>query len=350
VSNLERHDAIAATFLYEVPVSAIAALGANRTTGCSSRVGSGPVKLSVGLPTHRVDRASELVTADAVAQLASAAEASGFDAVFVTDHPFPADGWLAHGGHHALDPLVALAFAAAATRTLRLHTNLFVAAYRNPFVSAKAVATLDALSGGRVILGVGAGYLEGEFDALGARFDERNDATDEAIVAMRAAWSGESVTMKGRDFDARGNTMLPRPAQRPGPPIWIGGNSKRAIRRAVELGDGWSPMPSPARASARLRTPGLETLDDLRERLRYAAEHAAAVGRDAPLDVAFMPVGLDMFTNARLDASRTVDGIAALADAGVTYAIVTLPGETRAEVVANLQQFGAEVIPRVAGL
>ncbi len=136
------------------------------------------MRLSVGLPTHRVDRADEFVTADAVAQLAAAAEAAGFDAVFVTDHPFPTDGWLAHGGHHALDPLVALAFAAAATRTLRLHTNLFVLAYRNPFVSAKAIATLDVLSGGRVILGVGAGYLEGEFDALGAPFDERNDATD----------------------------------------------------------------------------------------------------------------------------------------------------------------------------
>ncbi len=308
------------------------------------------MRLSVGLPTHRVDRADEFVTADAVAQLAAAAEAAGFDAVFVTDHPFPADGWLAHGGHHALDPLVALAFAAAATRTLRLHTNLFVLAYRNPFVSAKAIATLDVLSGGRVILGVGAGYLEGEFDALGAPFDERNDATDEAILAIRAAWSGESVTMKGRAFDARANTMLPRPVQRPGPPIWIGGNSKRAIRRAVELADGWSPMPSPARAASRLRTPGLETLDDLRVRLAYAAEHAAAVGRDAPLDVAFMPAGLDMFTNAGLDADRVVDWIAEAADAGVTYGVVTLPGETRDELVANLTEFGERVIPRVASL
>src|SRR5207247_1106309 len=97
-----------------------------------------------------------------------AGEAAGLDAVFGTEHPFPGDAWLAHGGHHALDPLVALSFAAAATTRLRLQTNLYIAAYRNPFLSAKAVATLDVLSGGRVILGVGTGHLGPEFVALGA--------------------------------------------------------------------------------------------------------------------------------------------------------------------------------------
>jgi probable F420-dependent oxidoreductase len=308
------------------------------------------VKVSVGLPAHRVDRAEEFVTAEAVAELATVAEGAGFDAVFVTDHPFPADPWLAHGGHHALDPLVALSFVAAATRTLRLHTNLYVAAYRNPFVSAKAIATLDALSGGRVILGVGAGYLEAEFEALGVSFDERNELTDEALRAMRAAWTGESVSMSGHHFRAAGNTMLPRPAQAGGPPVWIGGNSKRAIRRAVEAADGWSPMPSPARAAGRLRTPGLETLDDLRDRIAYARQHATDVGRVRPLEIAFMPIGLDMFANATLDVDATVDALDQLAGVGVTYAIVTLPGESRRELVDNLRAFGDGVIPRIAAL
>src|SRR5256884_3273244 len=148
-------------------------------------------------------------------EIAAASEAAGFDAVFVTEHPFPGDAWLAHGGHHALDPLVALSFAAAATTRLRLQTNLYIAAYRNPFLSAKAVATLDVLSGGRVILGVGAGYLEPEFAALGVDFEERHELTDEALHAMEAARAGESVALDGRHFTATGNTMLPRPVQSP---------------------------------------------------------------------------------------------------------------------------------------
>jgi probable F420-dependent oxidoreductase len=308
------------------------------------------MKVSVGLPTHRVDRPEEFVTAAAIGEIAAAAEHAGFDAVFVTDHPFPADTWLAHGGHHALDPLVALSFAAAATSTLRLHTNLFVLAYRNPFVSAKGIATLDALSGGRVILGVGAGYLDAEFAALGVSFDERNELADEAIAMMRRAWTGESVNVTGLHFEVEGHTMLPRPAQPTGPPIWIGGNSKRAIRRAVELADGWSPMPSPARFASRLRTPGLETLDDLRARLEYANEHASHVGRVDPLEIVFMPLGLDMFRNASLDVDGTVKSMAELAEAGVTYATVNLPGDTRAELRDNIREFGEAVLPAVAGL
>lgn len=308
------------------------------------------MKVSVGLPTHRIDKPREFVTAAAIGDMSVTAEAAGFDAVFVTEHPFPADDWLAHGGHHALDPLVALSFAAAATRTLRLHTNLFVLAYRNPFVGAKGIATLDALSDGRVILGVGSGYLESEFSALGVAFDERNDLTDEAIVMMRQAWRGESMVATGRHFDVAGHTMLPTPGQAAGPPIWIGGNSKRAIRRAVELGDGWSPMPSPARFARRLRTPGLETLDDLRARLEYAREHASTVGRRDPLEVVFMPLGLDMFHNASLDVDATIKSLADLAGAGVTYATVNLPGETRGELLENLRAFGEHVLPAVAQL
>ena len=163
------------------------------------------MRISLGLPTHRVDLGDELVSAGAIATQSRVAEAAGFDAVFVTDHPFPGEDWLVHGGHHALDPLIALSFAAAATTRLRLHTNLYIAAYRNPFVSAKAVATLDVLSAGRVILGIGAGYLEPEFAALGVDFAQRNDLTDEAITAMKAAWTGEKVERSGRTFDAPGN-------------------------------------------------------------------------------------------------------------------------------------------------
>lgn len=305
------------------------------------------MKVAVQLPTHRVDRFDELASASAITELAVAGEEAGFDATFVTEHPFPADRWLATGGHHALDAMVALSFAAAATSRIRLLTNLCIPAYRNPFLLAKSVSTLDALSGGRVVLGIGAGYLEEEFAALGASFEERNERTDEAITAMRAAWTGESVTLQGAHFDAVGNTMLPAPAQPGGPPIWIGGNSRRAMRRAVEMADGWAPMPSPAKAQKRLHTPPIENLDDLGERIDEATEAARAHGRTSPLEIVFMPLGLDMFTNAPVDAAKTLESIRALEAVGVTYATTTVPGDTRAEMLANFATFRDEILPNV---
>lgn len=302
------------------------------------------------LPAHRVDRFDELASASAITELAQAAETAGFDAGFVTEHPFPGDRWLRSGGHHALDPFIALAYAAAATTTLRLHTNLFIPAYRNPFLAAKTIASLDVLSGGRVILGIGAGYMEAEFEALAVSFDERNDLTDEAIVAMRAAWTGESVVMAGSHFRVEGNTMLPRPAQPGGPPIWIGGNSKRAIRRAVELADGWSPMPNPSKSASRRHSPALETLDHLRERLAYAHEHATTVGRTAPLEVVFMPLGLDMFSNAPLDPPAAIASISDLAAAGVTYVVMSVPGDTRDDMLANIATFRDHIGPEITSL
>lgn len=308
------------------------------------------MRASVQLPTHRLDRFDELSSLGAITDVSQAAEAAGFDAVFVTEHPFPADRWLETGGHHALDPFVALAVAAAATTAVRLHTNLCIPAYRNPFLLAKAVASLDALAGGRVILGIGAGYLEEEFAALGVAFEERNDLTDEAIVAMRAAWTGESVVMRGSHFDAAGNTMLPTPGRRGGPPIWIGGNARRAVRRAVDLADGWAPMPSPARASRRLHTPGIETLADLAARIEELRGMEREAGRTTPLEVVFMPEGLDMFSNAPVDPPAVLASIRALAAAGVTYATLTVPGETRAQLIANIEIFGTEILPEVARL
>ena len=208
------------------------------------------MKFSVQLPTDRVEKLEEFAQADAIAEMALAIETAGFDACYVTEHPFPADDWLEANGHHALDPFVSLSAAAMVTRHLRLHTNLIVLPYRNPFLTAKSIASLDALSGGRVIMGIGAGYLEGEYAALGADFANRNDITDDAIKAMQAAWGGKSVRRGGELYEATGNTALPRPIQRPHPPLWVGGNSRIAIRRAARSAQGWSPFPLPAAHAA----------------------------------------------------------------------------------------------------
>jgi probable F420-dependent oxidoreductase len=299
------------------------------------------MKFSVGLPTDRVDAPDEFVTGAAVAEMALAAEEAGFSACYVTDHPFPDDRWLATGGHHALDPMVVLAVAGAATTTLRLQTHVFVLAYRNPFLSAKSVLSLDRLSGGRVILGVASGYLRPEFGALGVDFDERNELTDEAIDAMVAAWTTDGVALDGRHFHARGNTMAPRPITQPHPPIWVGGNSKLAIRRAVERAQGWLPFPNPQAASRALKTPALETVADLQERLDYARAHAEAVGRTEPLDICCALFTRTLGGPPTDDPYALRDEIAALEALGVGWITVQFDAATRKDWRTDMERFAA---------
>jgi len=299
------------------------------------------MRFSVQLATERVDRPDEFLTASAIGEMARAVEEAGFDACFVTDHPIPEDGWLASGGHHAVDPFVALAVAAAATERILLHTNLLVLPYRNPFLTAKAVATLDVASRGRVVLGVGAGYLAGEFAALGVDVGERNELADEALDAMKCAWTGASVSFEGRHFRAEEVRALPRPVQRPHPPLWIGGNSKRAIRRAVEHGDGWAPFPAGGRMAERTGTAAIRGLEDLRARIGYAREHAERVGRTAPLDVAFIPFGFRMTPGEPADLDALLEALPAYEAAGVTWLSLGIPCHDRAEYHTKLTHLAA---------
>ena len=184
--------------------------------------------------THPCD--PQLVSGAGVAAIARAAEAAGFHGYGFTDHPAPTQRWLDAGGHDSVDPFVAMGYAAAHTQTLRLIPNVVVLPYRNPFIVAKAGATLDLLSGGRFTLAVGVGYLKGEFAALGVDFEQRIEIVDESLEVLRAIWSGDDVSFAGKRFDARGITAHPRPAANP--PIWIGGNTGRARQRVAEFGDG----------------------------------------------------------------------------------------------------------------
>jgi probable F420-dependent oxidoreductase len=282
-----------------------------------------------------------------IARLAQAVERAGFHGFGFTDHPAPTDRWLKAGGHDALDPFVALGYAAAVTTTLRLVPNIVVLPYRNPFVVAKAGATLDLLSGGRFTLAVGAGYLKGEFAALGVDHAERNELFDEALAVLRAIWTGDDVTVEGRHFSARGITAHPRPASDPHPPIWIGGNSSRARQRVAEHGDGWCPFPAPAIVATTARTASLDTpeafaeaVDDLRRRLD-------AAGRDpASVDVCFSnPAGGDP-AGEGFDAEAHLEGLASLAEAGVTWVQVGLPGDSAQHAVEVAQRYGEQVIAR----
>ncbi len=283
------------------------------------------------------------LTQEAVAEIARAAETAGFEAVAVTEHPIPFDPWLEGGGHDALDPFVALSFAAAATSRLKLLTNLTVVPYRNPFMLAKSAATLDRLSNGRLILGCGTGYLKEEFDALGVDFEQRNALFDESLEILRRTWSAESVTYRGLHFEAVGNTANPAPAQSR-IPIWIGGNSKLSRRRAAEKAEGWMPIPNPRALGSRRRTVHLDDLDDLREILSYMLDHAKSIGRKDPIDVFFPAIegvsakGIDLTTHtAYLDE---------LAEIGVSWALAPVGGSSLESMLEAITWYGRKVINR----
>lgn len=291
-------------------------------------------RVSLGLPVDRVEHGPELVSGAAVAELARGYERHGFDALYVTDHPAPDDRWLAGGGHHALDPAAVLSAAAIATARIRLHTNVFVLPYRNPFLAAKSLASVDVLSGGRLIAGVAAGYLRPEFDSLGSTFDERGALLDEALELLPQIWAGTSVERGGRSWSSRGTTSLPRPVQRPHPPIWVGGNSTTAMRRAVRHGQGWSPFPTPAGAGRGLKTAEIVDVEALSARLVALREMCEEQGRTEPLEVCFVPFSLAGYLDDPVGGlGPLVEEVAALAALGVDWVALSVPGSTRSEVL-----------------
>lgn len=297
------------------------------------------MRYSLQVPVSRVDAGDEFISAEAICEMARAAEGAGFDACSVSEHPFPPLNWLNSGGHHTLDPLVTFGIMAAVTTRLRLHAGVWVLPYRNAFLSANALASLDAASGGRLIAGVAAGYLEAEFRALGADFEHRNEVSDQVLRDMKQAWTGEPMEISGVSHRLR-----PLPHQKPHPPIWVGGNSRRAIRRAVDMGDGWMPFPNTEKAAPRTRTAKIETLDDLAERIGYAREYASRVGRKAPLDICFVPFGRRMDSHESFEPDSFLDHASELAAMGVTWLLVALPGDTRSALCESIVSFGETVI------
>lgn len=183
-----------------------------------------------------------LASAQGTIDLARRAEELGFDSVWVGDHILYPPDVAARFGTEFYEAVTTLAFVAAATRRVRIGTAVLVLPYRNPLVLAKELATLDVLSGGRLTVGVGVGWLEAEFAALGAPFGERGAATDEYVAIIRALWTEPRPKFSGRFFQFPEMLFSPRPAQQPAPPIWVGGDTDRAFRRAAELGDGWLPI------------------------------------------------------------------------------------------------------------
>lgn len=291
------------------------------------------------LITHPYERA--LVTREGLVRIARAAEDAGFDGIGFTDHPAPSQKWLDGGGHDALDPFVALAVVAAVTDRLRLIPNIVVLPYRNPFVVAKASATLDALSGGRFVLSTATGYLRSEYRALGVEFEERNARFDEALEVLHGVWTQDEFSYEAPGFTAMGVTANPKPAK---VPIWIGGNSPLTRRRVASHGDGWNPFPAPAWLAKTARTIPLEGLDDLAPMLDHLWAQVDAAGRARDeIDVAFT-TGLPGPADPAFAADAHLDMLDAMAALGITWSSITVPGDSVDAAVEALERYGAEVI------
>lgn len=260
---------------------------------------------------------------------AKAADQAGFFYVAICDHIAIPRAYAPAMSTTWFNPIASLGFIAAHTTHTRLMTNIWVAPYRHPLDTAKAFATIDALSGGRVILGVGAGHVQGEFEALGIPFEERGRLLNEAIDEVKAAWSDEFVHDMGQ---------RPRPVQQPRPPIWVGGSGKPALRRVAERGDGWIPQGTPRK--------------HMPEQIAYLLGHRDKVRPDAHIDVGVITeycyVGeppWEMQHTISGPPERIAESLNEYGRMGVSHLQIRLQSRSCDELCDQIAAFGAEVGP-----
>jgi probable F420-dependent oxidoreductase len=274
----------------------------------------------------------------ALVDLAVRAEELGFDSVWTHDHVFNVGHVFDRiGGRPYYEPLTMLSFVAARTRRVRLGTSVLVLPYHNPIRLAKTAATLDVLSGGRLILGVGVGSIEQETTAMGSPFTERGRFSDEAIEVMRTLWAEEDPSFDGEYWRFEGMKFSPKPLQKPSIPIVVGGVSRAAIRRAACTGDGWQPL-------------GLSP-DALAEGMAQLREEAQAHDRDP----AKIPVSITLGVGAPgargrhalgADPAEIRRNVKAFEDLGVDALIVSANTSDPRQARSTLETLAREVLGR----
>jgi len=263
---------------------------------------------------------TDMLDVGSIADLARGAEAAGWHGFSITEHPAPGAKWLALGGHQSLDPFVVLGHAAAVTERIRLLTYLSVVPYRNPLMLAKAAATVDVLSKGRFILGVGTGYLKGEFRAVGADFDERNTVFDEALEVLPMHWSGEPFDYEGTHFSARGIQARPAAVQQP-IPIWIGGNARITRRRVADKAQGWMPLPGSGEMMKTTRTPSVGSNEGLASKISEVKEMAGPRASELSFVFPYLDDGLKQ--DPTKDVERHRHALGELAECGLTHIVLS---------------------------
>jgi probable F420-dependent oxidoreductase len=263
-----------------------------------------------------------------ILEAARAAEAAGFAWVSCSDHPcIPVSRGQAMGPTW-FDAGSTLAFVAGVTTRIRLMPHVLVLPYRHPLVVAKQYGTLDMLSGGRVILGVGSGHLKAEFATLGADYEHRGKVTDEYMRALAAAWGHDVAEFDGEFVSFREMMVWPRPVQKPRPPFWVGGNSNAAVKRAARFGDGWVPW--------ELAPEDFASKAANARHLRHDAGRSESFTLVAPLGVP-----------AEAAADPVLREVTRWREAGANAFHVGLAAESWAQYLDRLAWFGRAVIARV---
>jgi probable F420-dependent oxidoreductase len=276
---------------------------------------------------------------DEILRIAEACDRNGFFYLAVSDHVCVPRAQAAAMSTIWYDTIATLGFLAAATRAVRLLSYVYVLPYRHPLAIAKAFATLDALSRGRVILGVGAGHLEGEFETLEVEFARRGRLLDEAIDAVAAALTEEFPKHDGARWRFHDVGVAPRPLQEPRPPIWVGGSTPAALRRAALRGDGWLPQGPPAM--------GMEAAIRflLEQRRKLRGDDPIEIGMNAP----FLYVGkpsFDLGPNTRSGpAPQLAEIFDGMKNLGVSHCGVRFRSRSCSELIEQIEAFAAEVAP-----
>lgn len=311
-----------------------------------------PLRIGLVLPNL-----GPLATPDAMVAIAERAEAHGFEDLWTADHlvlpiesetpyPYVRDAKVRLDARHPIiDPMIALAGLATRTERIGLGVSVYLAALRHPIVAARLVASLDRLSGGRVRLGVGAGWIPEEYETMGVPFGDRGRVLDEHLAAMRALWTEDAPRHAGDHYRFDNLGFEPKPVQAP-LPIWIGGNSAPARRRAVALGDGWHVIDLPVDALAR-------GVDDLRARCERAGRDPAeiVVSMRAQVVLTDAPVGPER-RHAPLVGPRdfVLEELARMREAGLDHVALWPAGADR-DVSAYLERvdrFAEEILPPFA--
>jgi probable F420-dependent oxidoreductase len=286
-----------------------------------------------------------LATPDIIRATAVRAEQQGYDSVWVSDHVVVPRANVVNFGETVFDPLVTLAVVAGATRRVRLGTTVLIVPYRNAVVTAKMISSLDALSEGRVTVGIGAGWVAAESAMLGVPFAERGAMTDEYVRAMQELWASPAPSFAGKYTAFSGLVFEPKPAQKPHPPIWVGGHSRAALRRTVEFGAAWHPINRPP---AELRSGRLELV-----RLCQARGRSTTPAVTLRNDVRIVRPGETPPASAHAgrviagEASAVVDQLAELAECGVEHLVLEFLAADGRDLEAQMAAFAEHVRPRV---
>ena len=283
---------------------------------------------------------------DVLAQIAGEVEALGYRGIFLSDHiaipvdlqsayPYRSDGRFPLNSEDLiLEPVTTLSYLAAVTESAHLGFSVLVLPYRHPVLNAKMLATVDVISNGRLIVGAGVGWMAEEFVALDDNFDARGGVTDEHIALLRAFWSQPGPNMAGAHYDVSGVSISPRPVQDPHPPIWTGGVSAPALRRAANLGDGWHGV--------------RQSPDDVARVAGRIAELRAGAGRvmdgyeislRAGLDITDAPYGGEGRTPLRGSSGQICADLVDYADAGLTYLVLEPRAESPEQFLQQLERF-----------